>query len=156
MVYGEGIIERLPAHSPLHDTDNDFRKVFINTVGALLDGWDVPSVLEAPYLQSASGSYLDKHGNVLGLKRRVDESDEHYRMRLVYETLGFLTVNYLLNIYELPLYVFVDDFDVTDNTLTSDNPYLGGEGFMSVASDEVQSILESKFIIDGGVEWLTV
>ena len=155
-MYGEAIIERLHRDCKLRDNDNPARKVFINTVGAILDDFDIFDSLEAPYLQNATGVYLDLHGKDLGVKRKHLESDDDYRKRLVYETLGYLTVDYLRNVYDLPLYVYLDDFDVSDNTLTSDNPYINEDGFMSIADDETQSILESKFILDTGLHWIEV
>ena len=155
MVFGEGIIERLPPHSELHNSTNPFRRVFINSVGALLDSFDVSESREGVYLQSASGEYLDEHGEDLGVRRRLDETDEHYRNRLVYETLGYLSVDYLLNVYDLPVYAYVEDYDPTDNTLTSDNPYISSN-HMSIASEEIQDVLSDKFVIGEGIIWLTL
>ena len=155
MVFGEGIIERLPMHSVLHSEDNPFRKVFIGTVGAILDDFDIYDSMEGVYLQSATGVYLDAHGKDLGVKRKLDEGDDDYRSRLTYEVLGYLTVNYLVTVYGLTLYSLVDDFDSEDNTLVSDNPYSSDE-YMSVASEEIQAILDSKFIVDGGITWLSL
>ena len=153
-MYGEAIIDRLHENCALRDADNPMRSVFINTVGALLDDFDLYDSMEAPYLQNASGVYLDLHGKDLGVRRKYQESDDDYRKRLFYEVLGVLTVAYLLNVYELTLYSKVSSFSLTGMKLTSDNPYINDSGFMAVASDEVQSILESKFVIGGGIEWI--
>ena len=155
MVFGEGILERLPMHSVLHDKNNQFRKVFIGTVGALLDDFDIYDSMEGVYLQSATGVYLDAHGEDLGVKRKLDETDDEYRSRLTYETLGYLTVDYLLNVYDLPLYIFTENFTFTTNTLTSDNPYIPTENFMSIADESVKQILADKFLVDSGLIWLT-
>ena len=154
IMYGEAIIDRLHENCALRDADNPMRSVFINTVGALLDDFDLYDSMEAPYLQNASGVYLDLHGKDLGVRRKYQESDDDYRKRLFYEVLGVLTVAYLLNVYELTLYSKVSSFSLTGMKLTSDNPYIDDSGFMAVASDEVQSILESKFVIGGGIEWI--
>ena len=153
-MYGEAIIDRLHQNCALRDTSNPTRSVLINTVGAILDDFDLYDSMEAPYLQNASGVYLDLHGKDLGVRRKYQESDEDYRKRLFYEVLGVLTVAYLLNVYELTLYSKVSSFSLTGMKLTSDNPYINDSGFMAVASDEVQSILESKFVIGGGIEWI--
>ena len=155
LVFGEGIIERLPMHSVLHNEDNPFRRVFIGTVGAILDDFDIYDSMEGVYLQSATGVYLDAHGEDLGVKRRLDEGDDDYRARLTYEVLGYLTVNYLVTVYGLTLYSYVEDFDPSDNTLVSDNPYASTE-YMSIASEDIQQILEGKFIVDGGITWLSL
>ena len=155
LVFGEGILERLPMHSALHDNDNEFRKVFIGTVGYILDDFDIYDSMEGVYLQSAENVYLDAHGRDVGVARRLDESDDDYRSRLTFEVLGCLSVDYLLNVYGLTLYSFVEDFDPTENTLVSDNPYVSTE-YMSIASPEIQEILAKKFIVDGGITWLSL
>ena len=153
-MFGEAIIDRLHPDCSLRDEGNPVRSVLLGTVGAILDDFDLYDSLEAPYLQNASGVYLDLHGKDLGVTRKYQESDDDYRKRLFYEVLGVLSVAYLLNVYNLTLYSKVDDFSVDGLTLTSDNPYIRDTGFMSTASDEIQSILESKFVIGGGIEWI--
>ena len=153
-MFGEAIIDRLHPDCSLRDNDNPMRSVLLGTVGAILDDFDLYDSMEAPYLQNASGVYLDLHGKDLGVTRKYQESDDDYRKRLFYEVLGVLSVAYLLNVYNLTLYSKVDDFSVDGLTLTSDNPYIRDTGFMSTASDEIQGILESKFVIGGGIEWI--
>ena len=153
-LFGEAIIDRLHPDCSLRDESNPVRSVLLGTVGAILDDFDLYDSMEAPYLQNASGVYLDLHGKDLGVTRKYQESDDDYRKRLFYEVLGVLTVAYLLNVYELTLYSKVSSFSLTGMKLTSDNPYINDSGFMAVASDEVQSILESKFVIGGGIEWI--
>ena len=154
MNYGEGIISRLHENCSLRDTSNPFRSIVINTIGAWLDNHDPSELMEGVYLQSASGKFLDLHGNDLGIRRKLDEGDEHYRQRLIYQSLGCLTVDYLVNVYDLVLFVGVDDFDASENMLTSDNQYIVSEGFMTVADEETQGILESTFVLESGLEWL--
>ena len=156
MKYGEGIISRLHENCSLRDENNPIRFIFINTVGAWLDNHNTTELMEGMYLQSATGKYLDLFGRDLDIKRKIDESDEHYRNRLIYQSLGHLTVDYLLNVYDLTLYVFVSGFDVEENTLTSDNQYLNKDGFMSIADAETQQILEKTFVLDSGVIWLEI
>ena len=155
-MYGETIIERLHENCSLRNENNPLRHIIVNTVGALLDDFDVHQILEAPYLHNAKGSYLDCHGDVVNVSRKLNESDEDYRKRLFYEVLGVLTINYLLTVYDLPLFVYVDDFSVENNTLTSDNPYIADSGFMSIADEETQKILENKFILGSGLKWLQI
>lgn len=154
MDFGEGIISRLHEDCSLRDAGNPVRDVIVNTAGAWLDNHDTAGLLNGVFLQSATCKYLDLHGKDLGIKRKLDEDDEHYRKRLVYQTLGCLTVDYLVNVYDLVLYVFVEDFDATSNMLTSDNPYINTEGFMAVADEETQGILEKTFVLDSGLTWL--
>lgn len=154
MNYGEGIISRLHENCSLRDVNNPVRSIIVNTIGAWLDNHDPSELMEGVYLQSASGKYLDLHGKDFGIPRKLDETDEHYRNRLFYQALGYLTVDYLVNVYDLTLYVNVDDFDATDNILTSDNEYIVGDGFMTFADAETRSILENTFVLDSGLVWL--
>ena len=49
--------------------------------------------------------------------------------------------------------MYVSSFDASDNDLTSDNPYISGRK-MSIASDDVQSILSKKFVIGTDLTFL--
>ena len=147
------MVEMLPQHSALQDVDNPLRVVLDRSVGEFMDAVDSEAVFDGLFLQSASGGWLDAHGVDFGVVRRDGESDESYRERIIFEKLEYLTVHNLLNIYGLTLYVFVDDFDASENCLTSDNPYISSR-YMSVASDELKNILDNKFVLDGEIEWL--
>ena len=152
-IYGEEIIERLHENSALQDTSNPMRKIINDGIGAWLDNFDENSLYENVFLESATGEYLDLHGKDYGIIRKIDESDEDYRSRIVHESLGHMTADFLRRVYNLTVYTYVEDFDVTDNTLVSDNPYLSNE-YMTVASDELQNILNKKFIIGSGLTFL--
>ena len=119
------------------------------------DDFDVSESREGVYLQSAVGEYLDAHSRVLGVNRKLDESDEHFRNRLIYETLAYLTVEYLVNVFDLVLYYYIEDFDASDNTLTSDNPFIDENGFMAFVDEDIKKILESKFVLGSDIKWLT-
>lgn len=124
------------------------------TIGEWLTREDDKEFLEQFFLQEATCKYLDLHGRDYGVLRRVDESDEDYRQRIVYESLGHLTVEYLRKVYDLELYVNIDDFNPSENTLTSDNPYYNKCGFMASADATIKNILEKKFVIGSGITWL--
>ena len=154
MNYGEGIISRLHENCSLRDPNNPVRPIIINTIGAWLDNHDPTELMNGVYLQSATGKYLDLFGKDFDIPRKLDESDEHYRNRLFYQALGYLTVDYLVNVYDLHLYVYVEDFDTDDNTLTSDNQYINSAGFMADTDDETQNILEKTFVLGSSITWL--
>ena len=154
-VFGEGLIERLHTNSALRDNDNDMRRVLDYGVGEWLDKFDDEYLGEEVFLESASKEWLDLHGKGFGVPRKPGESDDDYRERIVYESLGHLTVNYLLNVYNLVLYCYVADFDVADNTLTSDNPYACNR-YMCEASSDIQSILGKRFVIGSGLNYITL
>ena len=109
--------------------------------------------MEQFFLQDATGKYLDLHGNDFGLPRKIDESDDDYRNRIIYESLGHLTTYFLKTVYNVELYVKVNDFD-KDTMLTSDNEYISDSGFMGVVDETTQKILEKKFVLVSGVTWL--
>ncbi len=154
-VFGDGIAERLHFESPLNDPDNPGRRVIDGTVGEWLTQFDEFPFLEQFFIGDASGRYLDLHGRDFGLPRTFEEVDDDYRQRIVLESLGHLTVPYLLEVYGLVLYCFVEDFDPSENTLTSDNPYACSR-HMTVATDEVQGILGKKFVIGSDLSFIEV
>ena len=115
----------------------------------------VQDFYEQLFLTSATGKYLDLHGKDYAVYRKTDESDEDYRERIVQEKLEHLTPEYLKSIYGLTLYVFVDDFDASENTLTSDNVYINHDGYMAEAPVDLQRIIEKKFVLkQGEIQWL--
>lgn len=150
---GEEIINRLPDTSGLHK-NIDARRVIENTIGAWFDYIEEQDWFNQFFLDSAKGPYLDLHGQTFDIKRKIDESDEDYRNRIIYEGLGHLTVNFLLDVYGVELYSYVDNFTI-NNTLVSDNPYYNVNGFFGVAPDDVtKEILNKKFVLRNGVTWL--
>ena len=148
-------VEMLPQHSALQREDNPLRVVLDRTLGEYMDAVSTETVFDGLFLMSASGGWLDAHGADYGVVRRLDEDDESYRNRIVFEKLEYLTASNLTNIFGLVLYAFVSDFDAEENCLTSDNPYISDK-YMSVADSELQSILDNKFLLDDEIIWLEV
>lgn len=151
--YGEGIIDRLSENCGLRKKGNPVRDLINDGVGEWFDHFVAENDLDNFFLDTATGGYLDLWGRDYGVPRRLDEDDEDYRKRIYYEVLGYLTVPYLLNVYNLPLYVHVDNFDPTENDLTSDNQYIPGAK-MSIASDDVQRVINRKFVLGTGLTFL--
>ena len=150
--FGELIIERLSKTTGL-TIDSDMGRLIDYTIGEWLQRENDEMFFEQFFLQEATGKYLDLHGKEFGVLRKIDESDEDYRKRIIYASLGFLTVNFLREVYGVELYSYVPNFDVDNNTLVSDNPYYDGV-LMGVASDEVKAVLNKKFVFGSGVIWL--
>ena len=142
----------LPMASVLQRKDNQLRIVLDRTVGEWLDNFSQP--YEQLFLTSATGGWLDAHGKDYGVPRRIDEDDESYRQRIIYEKLDHLTPALLNNVYNVKLFSYRSDFDVTDNTLVSDNPYIDNGGYLGLADLDTMDILDKKFILDSGVTWL--
>lgn len=151
----DALVDMLPEHSALKKKDNQLRRVLDYTVGAWFDEHDVQDFYEQLFLQSATGKYLDLFGKDYAVYRKSDESDDDYRERIVQEKLEYLTPEYLESIFGLKLYVFVDDFDASENTLTSDNVYINHTGYMAEAPLDLQRIIEKKFVLkQGDIQWL--
>ena len=147
------MLDMLPVHSALQKSDNPLRVVLDRSLGEYMDSVDSETVFDGLFLQSASGGWLDAHGRDYGVSRKLGESDEDYRNRIVFEKLEYLTASNLQSIYDLTLYAYVSMFDATENTLTSDNPYVSSR-FMSIADDELQSILNNKFVLNNAISWI--
>lgn len=145
------LVEMLPLHSAIQREGNPLRRVLDKSVGEWMDGFEQP--YDELFLSTASGGWLDAHGRDYGVPRKLDEDDESYRERIVYEKLDHLTVGLLYTVYGLDLFVFVEDFDPLENTLTSDNPHISNK-YMSIADEDLQSILNGKFVLEGEVTWI--
>ena len=146
------LVEMLPMHSELQKEDNPFRKVLDRTVGAYMDDFEIP--YEQIFLTSATGGWLDAHGKDYGIPRKIDETDEHYRERIIYEKLDHLTPQLLKYMYNVELFTYRDDFDVENNTLVSDNPYLLNKNVIGLSDEQTLGILDKKFIVDNTITWI--
>ena len=145
-VFGTEIIDRLHENSALRDKANPMRKIIDYGVGEWFDNYEEEFDFDNFFLDSASGGFLDLWGKTFNVPRRLDEADDDYRRRIVLQSLEYLTVPYLQEVYGLTLYCYVSSFDPSDNMLTSDNPHACNQ-YMTIASDDVQAILERKFVI---------
>ncbi len=151
--YGEEILDRLAENSSLKLEQNPARKVFDNTVGEWLDNFD--DNFENLFLNESVDRYIDCHGKEYAVFRKLNESDENYKKRIIYQVLGHLTADYLIDIYGVDLYVNIPNFNVSNNQLTSDNPYLTqSNGFMADTDEITKSILNKKFVLGSGVRWI--
>ena len=147
------IVEMLPLSSKLQQSDNPLRIVLDRTVGEWLDNFSQP--FEQLFLMSATGSWLDAHGKDYGVPRRLDEDDEHYRQRIIYEKLDHLTPSLLGDVHNVKLFTYRGDFNVSDNTLVSDNPHIVmNDSFLGLSDEDTISILDKKFILDSVVTWI--
>ena len=151
--YGEEILDRLPENSSLKLKYNPARKVLMKTIGVWLDNFS--DNFENLFLNEAVGDYIDCHGREYAVYRKLNESDEDYKKRIIYHLIGHLTADYLINIYNINLYVNIPNYNHNSNELTSDNYYIGGEnGFMASADEVTKAILNKKFVLGSGVRWL--
>lgn len=145
------MVDMLPINSNIQKPQNPFRKVLDGSVGEYMDG--ISNIFDELFLDTATGGWLDAHGRDYGVLRNAGESDESYRERIIFEKLEYLNAHNLQNIYGFVLYSYVEDYSPDENTLTSDNPY-NSNHYMAYASEELQGILERKFILGDGITWL--
>lgn len=153
-IHGEEIFDRLHLKSALRDKNNDARKLLDYTVGEWLDNFTDTDFLEQFYIQNATDKYLDLWGKLFDIPRKLDENDDDYRNRIVYDGIGNLNVDYFINVFNLPLYAYVNNFNVYNNDLTSRNKYYKNNGFMSVAPLEIQQILSDKFLLEANIRFI--
>ena len=147
------MVEMLPVNSQLQKKDNPVHVVLDRSVGAYMDTFEIP--YEQIFLTTATGGWLDAHGKDYGIPRRLNEDDEHYRQRIIYEKLDHLTPSLLADVYNVKLFTYREDFDVSNNTLVSDNPHIvQNESFLSVSDEDTISILDKKFILDSVITWI--
>ena len=150
-VYTRGIVERLNNES-LQYENNEFTIILDGTVGEYLTNRD-NHFLDS-FLLTATGDYLDLHGDIFGLKRRDDESDDEFRQRIrTDETLIERTTDF--EKLDCQLWIYKDG--VTDNNvLTSRNTYLKDEhddAYIFIATGTDSVYIRSKFLL-GGILWV--
>lgn len=144
----------LPEHSNLHKPSNEVRKVIERTLGVWLDeNADVPGFWNQMFLTTSTGKYLDLHGRDYGVKRGLDESDEDYRKRIVFEKLEYLIADNLRDFYDVLLYIAYDGFNPLVNDLTSSNLYRDNF-YCGIAEEDTIQIINNKFILDNEIVWL--
>lgn len=153
---GERILDSIPETSSLSNPDNPMYKIIDYAVGGYLDDFEDKDLDSQLFLNTATGKYLDLHGEDYNIRRKLNESDDDYRQRIIYESLGQITIDFLVNVYNVELYSYVPDFNLDDNTLVSDNPYLSREGYLAIVDEETKEILDKKFILDTDIEWLVL
>ena len=149
----DALVDLLPEHNSLKRRNNPLRQVLDKSVGEWFDQHSVQRFYDNLFLQSATGGWLDLHGRDYGVYRRIGESDEDYRRRIVFEKLDYLTTELLLTVYGVGLFSYRMDFDLTGNTLVSDNVYLSEE-FIGVSDNDTISILDKKYVLDTSVTWV--
>ena len=155
-LFGSAILERLHTDSPASSPDNPFYKVFDNSVGEWLDHFDVDRFYDELFVNTATGKWLDLHGEQYGVSRHVDESDDDYRQRVIQHTLGRLTPVLLADEFGLDVFTDVDDFDIAGNVLVSDNFFIRDNGYIVFSDRDTQRLVEQSHIMTEAVRWFVV
>ena len=135
----------LPVKSNIREENNELRNVLDKSLGEFMDN-KLGEVSDNIFLTTATGGWLDCFGNDYGVRRKYNESDDDYRDRIVFEKLEYLNADNLQDIYGLTLYCFINQFDASENTLTSDNPYVNSIKMTDATG--IEDILKNKFILN--------
>lgn len=148
------LVDLLPEHNSLKNKNNDLFKVLDKSVGEWFDNYNILDFYNQLFLTTATGKYLDLHGKDYGITRKNFESDDDYRNRIIISSLKHLTPAYLKVLYDLELYVNVPIFNIKNNDLTSNNPYINQHGYMAENKNNIMDSIKSKFIIDAVFSWI--
>lgn len=149
------LVDLLPEHNSLKKRNNELFNVLDKSVGEWFDNHNIQDIYDALFLNTATGKYLDLHGKDFGVIRKAGESDEDYKNRLIISSLKHLTPKYLKTLYDLDLYVSVLAFSISNNDLTSNNPYINQYGYMAENTNGIMDIINNKFILDANFLWIT-
>lgn len=152
--FAEAFINLLPNNSNLRNTNNAVNIIINDTVGEWFD--NNSEFVENLFLNTAKGKYLDLFGKDYGVHRNVDENDDDYRDRIIFEKLEYLTVKNLIEIFKLNIYCYVEGFPyrhdrLYDNVLTSDNLY-ASDKYMIFIDSNMFKILSNKFVLDNNIK----
>ncbi|WP_458454421.1 hypothetical protein [Methanobrevibacter sp.] len=149
----DALINMLSVNSELQKPNNQLRQVLDNSVGAYFDDHNTDDFADNLFLNTANGKYLDLHGRDYNIPRKIDESDEDYRLRIIQEKTDKLTLKYLAEVFDLTVYNYVTKFNIDENTLTSDNPYIS-KYKMAIDKNNISTLLKNKFIMDNVLVWV--
>lgn len=150
--FGDAIISRV-GNTELDKTDNPMHRILQGTIGEWLQKFNDFDYFEQFFLQEATGKYLDLHGKNFNVIRKIDESDDDYRERIIYSSLGRLTIPALEGMFNVKVYKAKTGYDLSENSLVSDNPCLNSDLILLDCSSDVEASLTKRFILEG-VEFL--
>lgn len=145
-IYTDNILGRLN-HPALESEDNPFRVIFDGTVGEYLEKYD--NHIFDLFLTSATGGFLDRHGEIYKLYRHEGESDDDFRQRILLEASIVQSTSDFLKL-DIVLWVYFSDV-LDKNVLSSRNTYLkdnhdGGYVFLATGSDS--EYIRGKFFVE--------
>lgn len=140
------ITDFLPSKNALNSTDTPLKGLLNDTLGYFFELFEntTEDINDNLFIQNCTGGYLDLFGKDYNIPRLVDESDEHYRNRLITINSKHFTVNTLYNEFDLQLLTYKDGV-VTGNTLLSDNHYVNNEYFVE-CDDVTWNTINQKYV----------
>ena len=135
--------------------DSDVQEILDETIGVYFDNKEeeIEELIDAPLLTEADGDYLDLlHGRLYSISRKLDETDDDYRLRLSFQAKDELKIPDLQEL-GCDVYTYVDDFDPVD-TLVSRNAGLTMKVIIESPSLEVEDLVKDNFIHEGMVVFI--
>ena len=140
------ITDFLARNNLLNTTDTPLKSFLNDTIGYFLELFEenTYSMNDNLFIQNATGEYLDLFGKDYNVSRLVDETDEHYRNRLITIASKHFTVNTLYNEFDSQLLSFKEGV-VTGNTLLSDNHFVNNEYFIR-CDDVTWNTIKKKYV----------
>lgn len=142
------ITDYLPLLNNLNNEGNILTSFINDTIGMFLEKYEdtIGDFNYEIFIQNATGIYLDLYGKDYNVPRLVDETDEHYRKRLITIQSKRFTANTIYNEYDLQLLTYTDP-TVTGNTLLSDNHFLNNKYYIE-CDDIVWETLIRKYVVN--------
>lgn len=140
------ITDFLPSKNALNATDTPLKGLLNDTIGHFFELFEntTEDINNNLFIQNCTGRYLDLFGVDYNVPRLVDETDEHYRNRLITISSKHFTVNTLYNEFDSQLLTYKDGV-VTGNTLLSDNHYVNNEYFVE-CDDVTWDTINQKYV----------
>ena len=143
------ITDYLPVKSKAN-TNTEVRDFLNGTMGEFLEKYNhVISEIRDNHILTATDTVLDRIGEDYNVKRWINETDTHYRDRIVSFTKKQLTIDDLINNTECIFLSFKDDITPSENMLLSDNPifYIPNQhkAFFVICTNKEEDFLNSKF-----------
>ena len=126
---------------------SDLQKILDETIGQYFDEVDnrIEELVDAPFLSEAEGDYLDLlYGRLYGVSRGVDESDDEYRTRLMFQASDKMRVKELVDL-GCSVYAYVEDYNA-EWVLTSRNTSLTDKIMVEFPSSLVEELVKDNCI----------
>ena len=147
------ITDFLPVLNRLNNTDTPMKSFLNDSIGVFFELYEdsVDDLKEFVFIQLAEGFYLDLYGRDYNVPRLVDETDEHYRNRLIALSSKHSTYNALYFAFDTQLLTYNEDAD--DMMLLSDNHYLNTKYFVD-CDDSTFEVIRRNYPMDTIVKWV--
>lgn len=148
-ISGEYMLEQVHRFSELRRRDNELHMLFVELIGRWIDEYDVVENIRKYSLKNATAEVLDLWGFQYGVYRVENETDDHFRQRIVNKMLERFTVPYAKS-------SGINFFTCVGNPhcqLTSKNTYLSND-YLCQAPNWVAEYFDKHYITWRDIVWL--